>query len=142
MSARSVKTRRSPSRHCRDAGVFGHTTTALHDMNTHTPTRIGSRSLYGKAPMRQLHSNPIAVPGSGHTGEQINLFDAVIHMQESPPQMRFLVGCSSPLYDSPNTSRHFALSASDICLVGEHPTCSVSALWGCESLWRYDFDHV
>ena len=38
---------------------------------------IGSRSVCGKAPMRQLHSNPI--------GKQINSFDAVIHMQQSPP---------------------------------------------------------
>ena len=31
MSAWSVKTRRAPSRHCRDAGVYGHTATAMHD---------------------------------------------------------------------------------------------------------------
>ena len=30
----------------------------------------------------QLHSNPIAVSGSGHSGKQINSFDAVIHKQE------------------------------------------------------------
>ena len=30
-SACSVKTRRAPSRHCRDARVYGHTTTAMHD---------------------------------------------------------------------------------------------------------------
>ena len=30
--------------------------------------------------------------------------------------------------DSPNTSRGFALGASDVCLVGENPTCSVPAL--------------
>ena len=34
MSAWSVKTRRVPSRHCRDARVYGHTTTAMHDMGT------------------------------------------------------------------------------------------------------------
>ena len=32
MSAWSVKTRRAPSRHCRDARVYGHTTTAMHDI--------------------------------------------------------------------------------------------------------------
>ena len=37
MSDWSVKTRRAPSRHCRDARVYGHTTTAMHDMSTHTP---------------------------------------------------------------------------------------------------------
>ena len=36
MSACSVKTRRGPSRHCRDAKVYGHTTTAMHDMSTST----------------------------------------------------------------------------------------------------------
>ena len=51
--------------------------------------------VYGKALMRQLHSNPIAVSGSVHTGKQINSFGAVIHMQESPPHERLLVGCSS-----------------------------------------------
>ena len=34
MSAWSVKTRRAPSRHCRDARVYGHTTTAMPDMTT------------------------------------------------------------------------------------------------------------
>ena len=55
---------------------------------------IGSRSAYGKAPMRQLRSNLIAVGGSGHTGKQINAFDAVIHMQESPHHKRFLQASS------------------------------------------------
>ena len=45
---------------------------------------IGSRSAYGKAPMKQLHGNPLAVSAFGHTGKQINSFDAVIHMQDSP----------------------------------------------------------
>ena len=35
-------------------------------------------------------SNPIAVSGSDHTGKQIISFDAVIHVQESPPYQRFL----------------------------------------------------
>ena len=32
-----------------------------------------------------------------------------------------------PSCDSPNTPRRFALGASDVCLVGENPTCSVPA---------------
>ena len=56
---------------------------------------IGSRSVYGKAPMPQLHSNPIAASGSGHAGKRINTFEALIHMQESPPHKRLLVGFSS-----------------------------------------------
>ena len=51
--------------------------------------------VYGKAPPRQLHTGgmPIAVSGSGHTREQIDLFDAVYipGMQESPPHKWFLV---------------------------------------------------
>ena len=39
MSAWSVKTRRAPSRHCRDARIYGHTTAAMHD-NEYTPRRI------------------------------------------------------------------------------------------------------
>ncbi|CAN0160720.1 unnamed protein product, partial [Laminaria digitata] len=38
MSTWSVKTRRAPSRHCRDAGVYGHTTKAMHDTE-YTPRR-------------------------------------------------------------------------------------------------------
>ena len=34
MSAWSVKTRRAQSRHCRDARVYDHMTTAMHDMST------------------------------------------------------------------------------------------------------------
>ena len=33
-----------------------------------------------------------------------------------------------PPCDSPNTSRRFALGASNVCLVRENPTCSVPAL--------------
>ena len=37
---------------------------------------IGSCSVYGEAPMREFHSNPIAVSASGRTGKPINSFDA------------------------------------------------------------------
>ena len=57
---------------------------------------IGSRSVYGKAPMKKLHSKTIAVSVYEDAGQQINTFAAVIHMQESPPHKQFLVGCSSP----------------------------------------------
>ena len=77
---------------------------------------IVSRSVYGKAPKKQIHSNPIGVSGSGHTGKQIISFDSVIHMQESPPHKRCLVGFRSPCH-SPNNSRRFALGASDVFLV-------------------------
>ena len=59
---------------------------------------VGSCSVHGKAPMGQLHSNPIAVSRSGHTGKQINQFIRRSRpcVQKSPPHKRFLVGCSSP----------------------------------------------
>ena len=34
MSAWSVKTGRAPSRHCRDARVYGHTTSTMHDIGS------------------------------------------------------------------------------------------------------------
>ena len=37
MPALSVKTLRAPSRHCSDARLYGHTTTAMHDMSTPPP---------------------------------------------------------------------------------------------------------
>ena len=40
MSAWSVKTRRAPPRPCGDARVYGHTTTAMHDMSTPRPLRL------------------------------------------------------------------------------------------------------
>ena len=44
MSVWSVKTRRAPSRHCRDTGVYGHTNTAMHDNECTPPplSRTGS----------------------------------------------------------------------------------------------------
>ena len=45
-----------------EAPPYGHTSTAMHDMS---------------------------VSGSGHTGKQIDSFDAVIRMQESPSHKRF-----------------------------------------------------
>ena len=124
---------------------------------------IGSRSLYGKVRMRQLHGNSIiiAVSGSGHTGTQINYFDAVIHMQESPARTRFSVGCSSAFM---RRSQH--LMAPDAwcnqCLPGRltpdvlRP--GIVGMRGCLSsakrfvftvtcnvmngLWSYDFGHA
>ena len=44
MSFCSATTRRAPSRHYRDARVYGHTTTAMHDMST-TPSKNFQRSI-------------------------------------------------------------------------------------------------
>ena len=50
-----------------------------------------SRSVYGKAPKRQLHNTPIALSESGHSGNETNC-----HPYTGPPHMWFLVGCNSP----------------------------------------------
>ena len=47
MSAWSVEIRRAPSRHCRDARVFGHTTTAMHEYRVHPPPAPTSRLVGG-----------------------------------------------------------------------------------------------
>ena len=55
--------------------------------------------------------------------------DAVIHMQDNPPQKGFLVGCSSPFTRlAQHLTFRFALGASNAFPVGENPTCSVRAL--------------
>ena len=45
MPAWSVKTRRAPPRHCKDARLYCHTATAIHDMSTHHPPRARSGGL-------------------------------------------------------------------------------------------------
>ena len=78
-----------------------------------------------------LSSNP-------SPGKQINSFDAVIHTQESTHQVpksasqAVLTKTQLALYASRRTtSRRFALGVSNVCLIGENPTCSVPTLWVC-----------
>ena len=44
----------------------------------------------------ELRPRDPPLPPGMHDGKQINSLDDVIHMQESPPHNRILVGCSSP----------------------------------------------
>ena len=82
MSAWLVKIQCAPSRHSRDARVYGHTTTAMHKLRTpppiplpplsrmqaSSPLHIGEcGSTTGKALTGQLHDAPSTVSGSGHT---------------------------------------------------------------------------
>ena len=70
----------------------------------------------------------IAFSGSGPTRKQINYFDAVIHMQESPLQKWFLVGCSSPFMRlAQQLTAHRAWCKQCLPCVGGNPTCSVPA---------------
>ena len=70
----------------------------------------------------------MVVSASGHTRKKNSPLDADIHVQESPPHKRFFVGCSSTFHATRRTSRRFVLGAGNVCLVGENPTCPVSAL--------------
>ena len=60
MSAWSVKTRRAPSRHCRGARVYGHTTTTMHD-NEYTPPPSPS------SPAAAKHANSSPPPQKKHS---------------------------------------------------------------------------
>ena len=55
-----------------------------------------SRILSQSPPQPHTLSPLPAVSGSSHTRKKTIKFGVVIHMQESPPQKRFFVGCSSP----------------------------------------------
>ena len=59
--SRSVRTRRVPSRHCRDARVYGHATMVMPDMSTPPPSPPRAPSL--PAPVRLL-----AASGHGQQG--------------------------------------------------------------------------
>ena len=55
MSAWSVKTRHAPSRHCRDARVYDHTTTAMHEIEYTPPSLMyghGSEACNSVYPIR------------------------------------------------------------------------------------------
>ncbi|CAM9691118.1 unnamed protein product, partial [Laminaria digitata] len=62
MPAWWVKTRRAPSRHCRDSRVFGHTTTAVHD-NEYTPPPLQVENS-ASAPIRPIPNGttPVTIP--------------------------------------------------------------------------------
>ena len=85
---------------------------------TFTPHKGNDRitcSVYGKAPTRQLHDNPIAVSASGHTGKQIISFDAVIRMQEKSASRAFLSRMQRTLHAprrTPNGASRLVLSIS------------------------------
>ena len=58
MSAWLVKTPRAPSRHNRDARVYGHTTTAMHKLSASPAPSLASHTskpLGWRAPFRGVH---------------------------------------------------------------------------------------
>ena len=66
MSAWSVKSRRSPSRQSRDARVYGHATTATHEMSTPFPQTV--------SPTNALHCKLVSSPLSAcETDNSINV---------------------------------------------------------------------
>ena len=56
MSAWSVKTRRAPSRHCRDARAYGHTTTPMHGNEYPPPLAV---RVSGAPSMRRIYSDTL-----------------------------------------------------------------------------------
>ena len=90
-------------------------------LQLHPPTVLKCRSqntektpyIYGSNPVGWTNppapvKNLIAASESGHTGEQINSFDAVTRMQETPPHKRFLVGWSSAFMHATRRTPHVA----------------------------------
>ena len=65
-SAWAVIARHVPSRHFRDARVYGHAISAMHAIEYSAPTPLVL------APGRQLHSIPIATSGYGPTSDNTN----------------------------------------------------------------------
>ena len=100
-------------------------------------THGGMRSLTPPPPTRQVHSNAHCCFWSGHSENKVTLgrcVGAVIHKHENRHKvpksvLRAVFGRSGshPSCDSSNTSRRLALVASNVCLLGENPTCSVPA---------------
>ena len=90
---------------------------------------------YGKAPTRQLHCSTHYCFWSGHTRKQSKTHwrcHPYARKQAQGAEVRLTSGswknAVHPSFDSPNTSRRFALGASNVSLVGENPTCSVPAI--------------
>ena len=67
MSAWLVKTQRVPSRHRRDARVYGHTTTAMHTLSTPPPEATKTCPL----PQMKLYSNNTHDGKIKHTNTQV-----------------------------------------------------------------------
>ena len=71
-----------------------------------------------------------------------NSVDAVIHMQESPPQKRFLVGCSSPFM---RLTQHLTVLRAwcNVFLVGAKPDVLSPGIVGMRGpLWSYGYDYA
>ena len=89
LSLPPMKTRHAPSRHCRHARVYGHTTTAMHDIEYISPIE---------------YTPPLS----------INLFDVVIYMQDGPRKSALqavltMARCSSPFMRLARSTLHVSL---------------------------------
>ena len=70
MSAWLVKTRHAPSRHCRDARVYGHTTTAMHEIEYISPIEYTPPSLTKKHYVASLASKGVAAEAKAYASER------------------------------------------------------------------------
>ena len=110
MSAWLMKTRRAPSGHSRDARVYGHTTTAMHELSTPPP------------PLRRKQGNwkhiipgmtAGSAPQSCHNGGRMhrNFFqDEPVCMSGLPPTRERLRDC---LWDTSPKCFEFGKSSAD-----------------------------
>lgn len=100
--------------------------------------------LYRKAPTRQLLTvaQPLLSLEVATPKNTPIYFQAVtLYCKPASQAAITVVGCSSLLM--PLSPQHLtALDAIDVCLVGETPTSSVPALYGCGGLWPYDYGHT
>ena len=116
MSEWSVKSRRAPSRHCRDARVYGQTTMAMHEMSECTPFPSIWTWPYRKT--KRINSKLPSIRQRTRTK---------VPKATSQEVFRRIQLAAHRSYGSLNTSRRFALGASSVCLLycRENPTCPV-----------------
>ena len=109
MSTWLVKTRRAPSRHSRDARVYGHTTTAMHKLSTPPPPLLQhlaalrawcKQCLPGRLKPDMLRPRIVGMRGSipyGHTTTA--MYEYRVHPASSPPPR------PSPFLRAPSPAR-------------------------------------
>ena len=113
MSAWLVKTRRAPSRHSRDARVYGHTTTAMHKLSTPLPPPPSLRASPHHFQHSDTKAGPARAPSRGRTETGQNAV-CVKRWQLSRPQSRRLSPPSPPLHTL-RTSRHEKYTHTQTC---------------------------
>ena len=113
MSAWLVKTRCAPSRHSRDARVYGHTTTAMHKVSTPPPPHL--RCLVHNAIRIEIYLHLQSPFRAYHT-----LSTPVSPIPPPPPPFRFLI--------LPSSNR-FTAAPRPAAASGVSSMCETQASW-------------